>query len=193
MSSGPGRRAGSPDTRNEVLEAARLEFAELGFDKATMRSIAARAGVDPSLIHHYFGNKDGLFAATLELQFPPGALIEAISGDPDHIGRRLAEGFFLVWEHEASRTALLGILRSAFVGEDRALEAFRQFMTGAIQRGLASQIDTDDAELRAVLMASHLVGVAMTRYVVGFEPIASASVDEIVDLVAPRIQSYVES
>ncbi|HXV69937.1 MAG TPA: TetR family transcriptional regulator [Acidimicrobiia bacterium] len=189
----PGRRPGAPDTRTEILEAARSVFAENGFDRATLRLIAAEAGVDPALIHHYFGNKDQLFAASIDI---PDAATDRVLGllvdDPADLGRHLAETFFSIWEQEEPRTALLGILRSAMGGEDQAVEAFRQFLTSVMMAQLAPKIAGEDARLRALLMASQLVGVAMTRYVMRLEPIASAPIDDVIDLVAPRLQSYVD-
>ncbi|HEX6286615.1 MAG TPA: TetR family transcriptional regulator [Acidimicrobiia bacterium] len=194
MSTGqPGRRPGAPDTRAEILEAARSVFAERGFDRATIRAIAANAGVDPAMIHHYFGTKDQLFTASIDI--PAAAterVLDLLAQDPDDLGRHLAETFFGVWENEEPRTALLGILRSAMGGEDRAVLAFRQFLTSVLTAQLAPKIRGEGARLRALLMASQLVGVAMTRYVMRLEPIASAPIAEVIDLVAPRLQSYVD-
>lgn len=188
-----GRRAGSPDTRSEILDAAKKVFGKMGYDRATIRGIATAAGVDPSLIHHYFGTKDELFAASIDIPIPAAEeLRKLFEEEGADIGLRLAETFFFVWEHEEARVALLGILRSAMGGEDQAVTAFRQFLTTAVLDQIAPIIGGDDSRLRALLMASHLVGIAMTRYVMRLEPIASAPVDEIVDLVAPRIQSYVD-
>lgn len=189
---GVGRRSGSPDTRSEILEAAKGVFAEVGYDRATIRGIAAAAGVDPALIHHYFGNKEQLFTASIALPMPPAEMIQTVFAEapPDQVGRRLAEMFFSVWEQADARESLLGILRSAMGGEDRAVTAFREFLTSAVLEQISPLIDAEDARLRALLMASQLVGVAVTRYVVGLEPIASAPITQITDLVAPRIQSY---
>lgn len=187
-----GRRVGSPDTRSEIVEAARKVFGELGYDRATLRGIAREAGVDPSLIYHYFAAKDELFAASIHLPIPPAETLRGVfEADSDDVGRGLAETFFSVWEQEEARAALLGILRSAMGGEDRAVEAFRQFLTTALLDQISPLIAGEDARLRALLMASQLVGVAMTRYVMKLEPIASTSVDDIIEMVAPRIQSYV--
>lgn len=191
---GVGRRSGSPDTRSEILEAAKSVFAEVGYDRATMRAIAATAAVDPSLIHHYFGNKEQLFAASIDLPLPASEVIRTVFAQaaPDEVGRHLAETFFAVWEQAEARESLLGILRTAMGGEDQAVTAFRQFLTSAVLDQIAPLVHRDDARLRALLMASHLVGVAMTRYVVRLEPIASAPIDQIVDLIGPRIQSYID-
>lgn len=191
---GAGRRPGAPDTRLEILEAAKRVFAANGYDRATIRAIAGEAGVDPSLVHHYFGKKDQLFAASIDLPFPPAEAVRAaFAGRRDEAGRLLAETFFTVWEQEQARSSLLGILRSAMGGEDQAVAAFRQFITNELQSRVVPMIDGDDASLRALLMASHLVGVAMTRYVVKLEPIASVPAHRIIELVAPRIQSYLDA
>lgn len=194
MSRAPlGRRAGAPDTRSELLEAARTIFSEKGFDGASVRAIAGEAGVDPSLIYHYFGTKEGLFAASIYLPAPALDEIKAVlSSDRSDIGRSLAMTFFTVWENEGARASLLGVLRSATAGEEHSVASFRQFLTSTISDYIAPRISGDDAHLRALLMASHLIGVAMTRHVVRLEPIASASIEEIIELVAPRIQSYVD-
>lgn len=186
-----GRRTGSPDTRSEILDAAKGVFGKVGYDRATVRGIATEAGVDPSLIYHYFGTKDQLFAASIDIPMPAAeALRSVLSGDSGDLGRRLAETFFFVWEQEAARASLLGILRSAMGGEDQAAEAFRQFLTTSVLEEIAPLIGGENPRLRALLMASQLVGIAMTRYVMRLEPIASAPIDDIIELVAPRIQSY---
>jgi AcrR family transcriptional regulator len=194
MSTGrTGRRSGSPDTRTEILEAARRVFSEMGFDRATIRGIAKEAGVDGALIHHYFGTKDELFAASIDLPMPTADAVRAVFAEGgEQMGRRLAETFFSIWEQDEVRARLLGILRSAMGGEDRAVEAFREFLTSAILDQIAPQIPGERSRLRAILMASQLVGVAMTRYVMKLEPVASTPVADIIDLVAPRLQSYVE-
>ena len=192
MSRRSGRRAGAPDTRAEILDAARSVFAERGYDRATIRGIAVEAGVDPSLIHHYFGSKDQLFAASIDLPLPPVDAVSSAFAERDGAGRALATLFFSIWEQPAPRASLLGMLRSAMGGEDHAIDAFRQFVTRELLRRIAPQIPGEDGPLRALLMASHLVGIAITRYVVRLEPIASAPVGDIVALVAPRIQSYLD-
>lgn len=165
----------------------------MGYDRATIRVIANAAGVDPALIYHYFDTKDDLFAASIDLPIPPTEILRSVfESDEGDIGRRLAQTFFIVWEQEEARRSLLGIMRSAMGGEDRAVTAFRQFLTSAVLEHIDPMIPGEDSRLRALLMASQLVGVAMTRYVMKLEPIASAPVDQIIELVAPRIQSYVE-
>lgn len=189
-----GRRRGAPDTRSEILGAARTVFSEHGYDGASIRTIAGRAEVDPALIYHYFSTKEELFAASIDL---PPAVLDIVdrlgTGGPGDVGRTLAVTFFEVWEDDDARTSLLGILRSATGGEERAVAAFRQFLTSTVIDQIAPRLPGSNAELRALLMASHLVGVAIARYVMRLEPVASKPVGEIIDLVAPRIQSYVDS
>jgi AcrR family transcriptional regulator len=188
-----GRRSGSPDTRAEILTAAREVFAEAGYDRATIRAIASRAGVDPALVHHYFGTKHRLFSESISLPFSPAEAVEhLLAGDLDEAGPKLARLFFTVWEADEARASLLGMLRTALGGDDRAVTAFRQFIVEAVEQRIAPRIGQPDAEMRVLAVASQLVGMAIVRYVVQIEPLASAPVDELVDLVGPRIQSYLD-
>lgn len=177
-----------------MLDAARRVFAEAGYDRATIRAIAGRAGVDPALVHHYFGTKEALYAASIELPMVPAEVLESVlAGGSDGLGERLARAFFGVWELEGPRQALLGMLRGAMGGDDQAVQAFREFVVGAIKARLVDALDGPDADGRALAMASHLVGLAVVRYVVRIEPFASAEIDDLVALVAPRLQSYVDA
>lgn len=185
-----GRRPGGVDTRGEILTAARTVFAARGFHAATIRAIAAEAEVDPSLVIHYFGSKEDLFGAALELPMRPTEAAEVILSDGmEGAGRNAARLFFTVWEIPESRTALLAMLRGAF-STDQGAAALREFISTALLDRVASRLDHPDAELRVSLMASHLIGVAVLRYVVGFEAIRTASVDELVEMIGPRIQGY---
>lgn len=189
-----GRRPGNPDTRSDVLAAAREVFGEVGYDRATIRGIARRAGVDPALVHHYFGTKESLYAASIELSMVPGEVLAAVlAGGSDGLGDRLARGFFGVWELEAPRHAFLGMLRGAIGGDDQAVRAFREFVVGAIKARLVEALEGPDRDERALAMASQLVGLAIVRYVVRIEPFASAEVDDLVALVGPRLQSYADA
>lgn len=188
-----GRRPGNPDTHSEILSAAREVFGEVGYNRATIRAISQRAGIDPALIYHYFENKAKLYTASISLPFASAeAVYEVFSHDNHDAGRRLAALFFTVWEQEESRSSLLGILRSAMGGEDQAVTAFREYMVETLKERIAPQIEHPDAEMRALAVSSHLVGLAIIRYVVRVEPLASASIDEVVDLVSPRLQSYLD-
>ena len=104
----PGRRPGSADTRGEILDAARAEFASRGYEKATVRGIARAAGVDSALVHHYFGSKDRVFLAALEFPVDPAVVLEQVAGDPAGIGERLARFVVGLWERAAGAGAVAG-------------------------------------------------------------------------------------
>ncbi|MFP3914504.1 MAG: TetR/AcrR family transcriptional regulator [Actinomycetota bacterium] len=186
-----GRRPGGTDTRGAILEAARIAFAETGYHGATIRGIAAAAGVDPALVHHYFGAKDDLFAAAIRLPLRPVQAAETIlAGGADEVGERVARLFFSVWETPDSRDALLAMLRGAFVTE-QAARSLQEFFESVLVERIAPTLDVPDPRLRMSLVASHMVGVAVLRYVVGFEVLRETSVEDLVSLIAPRLQSYV--
>lgn len=185
-----GRRSGDQDTRETILDAARTAFAESGY-RATIRQIASAADVDPALVLHYFGNKDALYAASIRMPVEPSALRAAISaGRRDEVGTRLATFFFAVWENSELREPFLAILRGAISGHDPGLVAFRGFISSTMVPIVADQIDGDQPRLKAELAVAQLVGIAVLRYVVELEPIASTPLDDVVGIVAPRIQTY---
>ncbi len=186
-----GRRPGDADTRATILAAARATFSERGYDNATIRAIAEAADVDPSLVHHYFGPKADLYAAAIAVPISPTAMTEGImSAGIDQAGSRVARTFFTVWENPAARSPLLAMIRGAMTGNDAGVDAFRQFLRGALLSTIASEMDGPDRDVRVELAASHLVGVAMLRYVIELEPLASAPIDEVIALISPRLQSY---
>jgi AcrR family transcriptional regulator len=167
-------------------------FGASGYHAASIRAIAAEAGVDPALVMHYFGTKEDLFAASIRLPLRPAEAAEAILADGiEEAGRNLARLFFGVWEDPGSRDALLAMLRGAFDTEEGA-RALREFITSALLERVADRLEGDDPHLRTTLAASHLIGVAVLRYVVGFEPLRDAPVDRLVGEVAPRIQTYLD-
>ncbi|MEV3990180.1 TetR family transcriptional regulator [Streptomyces sp. NPDC049837] len=179
-----------PDARTRILEAARAEFAERGYDKTSVRGIAKAAGVDPALVHHYFGTKDEVFAAAIELSFEPALLIPAIMGEStEGIGERLARYFLGVWENPVTRTPLLAIIRSALT-HDAAAKVLRGFVLRRVLERVADDLDVPDPKFRAELAASHMIGIAILRYVIQVEPMASARPEDIVALVAPTLQRY---
>jgi AcrR family transcriptional regulator len=183
--------ADAPAARDRILAAAREEFAERGYDKTSVRGIAKAAEVDPALVHHYFGTKEQVFEASIEvavgpLLSAPGSIAE---GPLDGVGERLARFFFGVWENPATRKALLAIVRSA-MNNEAAAGVFRRLISTQLLRRIAVQLDLPDAELRAELAAAQLVGIAMLRYVIKVEPLASADPDEIIARVAPVIQAH---
>ncbi|WP_329383575.1 TetR/AcrR family transcriptional regulator [Streptomyces sp. NBC_01716] len=179
-----------PGTRERILDAARTEFAERGFDKTSVRGIAKAAGVDPALVHHYFGTKEEVFGAAIEVSFEPAMVLPALlSGGEEGIGERLARYFISVWENPVSRAPLLAIIRSAVTNE-AAAALLRKFVLRRLLERIAVELDVPDPTLRAELAASHMIGIAILRYVLKAEPLASVDTDEIVRLVAPTLQRY---
>lgn len=187
-----GRRPGSPDTRSTILAAARTLFAERGFSGASIRAIAGEAGVDPALVHHYFGTKADLYTAALEIPIDPSDLLAWSEVPHDQLGEALARVFFSVWELPEARAVLLGIVRGALEGNEAAVRPFREFLVEIVRTSIADAIGREGVEAEAMGMAGQLVGVALIRYVMQVEPLASASVDELVELVGPRLQGYVD-
>ncbi|MEU6804879.1 TetR family transcriptional regulator [Streptomyces neyagawaensis] len=183
--------ADAPAARDRILAAAREEFSERGYDKTSVRGIAKAAGVDSALVHHYFGTKEQMFEAAITLSFAPA--IEAPraveDGPLDSVGERLTRFFFGVWENPATRTPLLAIVRSA-VNNDTAAAVFRRIVATQVLRRIAGRLDVADAELRAELAAAQLVGIAMIRYVIKVEPLASADPEQIIRRVAPVVQAH---
>jgi AcrR family transcriptional regulator len=185
-----GRRPGTPVTRDAILTAARRQFAARGYDAASLRAIAAEARVDPALVIHYFGSKDGLFAAATGLPAGLPEMFATLATLPvTDAAAALVRIYLSVIDGHDSRNAILALVRSA-VSNDKAAAMFREFVTAALLSVIARLTGHPDARLRASLIAAQLVGIAMLRHVVGLEPVASASPDEIVPLVAPAIEHY---
>lgn len=187
-----GRRPGNPDTREAILAAARELFAERGYDAASIRGIATAAGVDPALVHHYFGTKEQLFIATVQFPVNPEEIFSrATAGGRDEVGERLVRTFVSVWDSPAG-TAGAALLRSA-VSSEWGARMLREFVMRHILRRILAMIDVadeSDAPLRATLVGSQLVGLAIARYIIRVEPLASAPRETLVAAIGPTIQRY---
>lgn len=184
-----GRRPGAGGTRERILAAARSHFSETGYEGSTIRGIAAAAAVDPALVLHYFGSKEGIFQAAVDFpvnpaDFLPGLLAPGLNG----LGERLVLFFLETWD-SSKGSPLLGIIRSA-VSNEAAARLLRDFVSREVLGRLAEAIELDRPQLRASLAASQLVGLAMLRYVVRLEPLASASHGEVAGWIGPTIQRY---
>jgi AcrR family transcriptional regulator len=185
-----GRRPGESGARDAHLVAARALFAQHGFERATIRAVAAQAGVDPALVHHYFGSKEQLFEAALTLPIAPAVILpRLLQEDPDHVGERIVHIFLSTWERPANRRVLLAMLRSA-ASNEQATALVRRRLMAEVFGPLASLLDVPDAELRVSLVGSQLIGLALMRYVARIEPVASASVDAVAAAVGPTVQRY---
>ncbi|CAA9340278.1 MAG: Transcriptional regulator, AcrR family [uncultured Nocardioidaceae bacterium] len=179
-----GRRPGDSGAREAILTAARHAFGTVGYGGATIRGIARAAAVDPALVHHYFATKEQLFVAALELPVDPTEVVpRLVEEGRDGLGERLARTFLGVWDATPGQGPMLALLRSA-VSDPAAAQSFRDFLTRVVLEPLARACGpSETAPLRASLAASQLLGAAMARYVVGLEPLASSTVDEL----APRL------
>ncbi|WP_338896716.1 TetR family transcriptional regulator [Streptomyces sp. TG1A-60] len=187
----PRTEADAPAARDRILAAAREEFSGRGYDKTSVRGIAKAAGVDSALVHHYFGTKDQVFEAAVTLSFAPALEApKAVEEGPlDGVGERLTRFFFGIWENPATRAPVLAIVRSA-VNNEAAAAVFRRIIAAQVLRRIADRLDFPDAELRAELAAAQLVGIAMLRYVIEVEPLASADPEQIIRRVAPVVQAH---
>ncbi|WP_055565634.1 TetR/AcrR family transcriptional regulator [Streptomyces atriruber] len=180
-----------PATRDEILRAARAEFSLRGYEKTSVRGIAKAAGVDPALVHHYFGTKEQVFEAAITIAFAPALQAPAAidEGPLDGVGERLTRFVLGVWEDPATRAPLLAIVRSA-VDNETAAAIFRRLISTQLLGHIADRLPLPDAELRAELAAAQLVGVSMLRYVIQVEPLASADVEQLVARLAPVVQGH---
>jgi AcrR family transcriptional regulator len=185
-----GRRPGSSGTREAILRAATEEFGEHGYDRTTIRGVARRAGVDAALVHHYFGRKQDLFVASLELPVNPADMAASmLAEDPEAAGERIVGLFVSVWDHGANRQPLMALLRSAVTSE-QAAAMLREFATREVFSRVVHRLDRPDAQLRANLVVSQLIGLAMARYIVRVEPLASLPPAALAVAVGPTLQRY---
>jgi AcrR family transcriptional regulator len=187
-----GRPAGSPPNREAILAAAREQFTERGYESATIRGIAARAGVDPALVHHYYGSKADLFAAALQLPLNPREVLgDVLAGDAGQLGERLVRRFLELWSADAAGLGgtIVGLLRSATTHEDAA-RMVREFVSREALGRIAEALDVPQPHLRAALAGSQIIGLALARFVIRVEPIASADTETLVACYAPTLQRY---
>jgi AcrR family transcriptional regulator len=185
-----GRRPGLSGTREAILDAARRAFAEHGYQRATVRGVAELAGVDPALVHHYFGTKQGLFVAAVQLPVNPVEQLSALLADePELVGQRMIGVFLSVWDLAANNSPLLALVRSA-VSDEQAAAMLREFITEEVLGRIAEGLGSPDAKLRATLVGSQLVGLMMARYIIRVEPLASAPPALVAAAIGPTLQRY---
>lgn len=186
---GPGRRPGDPEiTKRAILEAARRRFGEAGYERATIRSIADVAGVDPALVHHHFGTKQSLFAKAHELRIDPDELIEAIAAvDPASRGEAFARAYLALVAGEHSPA--LSLIRAAATNE-HASHMLREFLDAALLEKADLVAVGDRPRLRVALAATHMVGLAFGRLIVGVPDLRTADIESLVAAIAPSIQRY---
>jgi AcrR family transcriptional regulator len=185
-----GRRPGASGTREAILAAARRQFGEQGYDRTTLRSVAAEAGVDPALVVHFFGTKQRLFLAGVELPVEPDELVEHVAAGPrDAVGERLATYVLNALEDPDVRSRWVGMVRAA-ASEPEAANRLRTVLETRVFAPLVKALGVEDAPFRATLAGSQIVGIAMARHVVGVEPLASADPETLAAAIAPTLQRY---
>ena len=184
-----GRRPAGEDTRGALLDAARVEFTERGYDGATVRAIAQRAGVDAAMVNHWFGSKDGLFVAALEIPVNPDEIIaRLLDGPPEQLAERMLRTFLSVWDTNGGGP-LAALMRSV-ASHEEAARMMREFVGRVIFGRVVSTVAPDQPELRAALCGSQIAGLGMLRYVIRLEPLASADHATVVSAIAPNLQRY---
>ena len=189
----PGRPPGASDTRDRILSSARELFARNGIDKTSIRAIATDAGVDPALVHHYFGTKTQLFAAAIKIPIDPMSIIGPLREVPvDEIGHVLPSLLLPLWDSELGK-GFIATLRSVLGGSNVAeLPMFRAFLQDVITAEVGSRVDDPpgSGRVRVQFVASQLIGVVMARYILELEPFRSLPVTEVVETIAPNLQRY---
>ncbi|MFC6324742.1 TetR family transcriptional regulator [Microbacterium koreense] len=184
-------RGGTPDGKSRIRKAAITEFGAHGYDGATVRGIADRAGVDPALIHHHFGSKADLFADVVGAPAQPGRLLAAaLEGDVHGAGERIARAAFTPWESPSFRSRGVAVMRAA-VGSKRmsklAASYFSREMVTQIEGVLAPD---PQASRRAGLVVSQVLGVFLTRHVLEFGAARDIPLDQLVTAVGATLQRY---
>jgi AcrR family transcriptional regulator len=184
-----GRRRGPSTSRATILKVAAQRFAEGGYEGTSLRSVAAEAGVDPAVVLHFFGSKEGLFRAAVGWPFDPAGMLAELadgSNTPEPMATHLARSFFGFWDDPTAGPKLLAMLRSAMT-HDASAALLREFLMRRLFGRMSGLLHSPDAALRVDLAAGQLIGLALLRYALRVEPIASATVDELVDRCAPAL------
>ncbi len=185
-----GRRPGPSSTRAQIVAAAAARWAAAGYDATSLRQIAADAGVDPALVRRFFGNKEGLFTEVASALINPGAVVAAVAGGPPELAAERLLRYYLGLLGDVGQPGpLLGVIRSAVTSE-HAAAVMRRFLAERVFSAIAAALGADQPELRGSLVASQLVGLAVTRYAVRLEPLAAAGTGELVQWYAPVLQHY---
>ena len=185
----PGRPRSETGSKEAILAAARRLFGEIGYERTTIRTIARAADVDPALVHHYYGTKDDLLAAAIHLPIDPQPILDAAFANPDEAGTVLLLSLLRSWETPEVRDAMLALLRAA-VTHPGAATILRNALTRDVLLPAAERIQLPNPDLRAALVGSQVVGLALARYALGIAPLANATVEQIATTVGPSLQRY---
>src|SRR5919201_4073088 len=181
----PGRRPGENQTRQAVLSAARAQFAQHGWNGATVRAIARDADVDPALVLHFFGSKRVLFTAATSWPFETAEAVDQIvTGPRSRLGHRMAAFMLSIWEDPERREPILGMLRAATT-DPQAGELLSESLMTLILEPVGEALDQPDVELRMSFCSSQLIGLGTARYILHMEPLASLDVERTAEIVGP--------
>jgi AcrR family transcriptional regulator len=186
----PGRPAGSSDTRDRILDNARVLFARNGIASTSIRAVAAAAGVDSALVHHYFGTKEKLFAAAVRVPIDPMDIIGPLRETPvEELGHKIPSMLLPLWDSEVG-AGFIATLRSILAGSE--VNLFRSFISDVIAVEVGARVDNPPGTgiIRIQFVASQLVGVLMARYILDLEPFKSLPAEQIVETIAPNLQRY---
>jgi AcrR family transcriptional regulator len=186
----PGRPAGSSDTRERILTSARELFSRNGIDKTSIRAVAADAGVDPALVHHYYGTKQQLFAAAIHIPIDPQDILRPLRDTPvDELGHKLLSVLVPLWDSDLGK-GFIATIRSLLAGSEVGL--VRSFLQEVITVEVGSRVDDPpgSGRLRVQFVASQLVGVVMARYILELDPFKSLPFEQIAETIGPNLQRY---
>ncbi|TWS20624.1 TetR/AcrR family transcriptional regulator [Tsukamurella asaccharolytica] len=187
-----GRRAGTSTAKADILDAARELFAELGYDRATIRAIAARAGVDVALVSYYYGNKKGLFRGVMSMPVDPEEIIiAALDGPREGVGERLVRAALSVWEGPETSEAFRALLRAAVDADEGASRTFGEFVSSAMIPTLTKHAGVTKETARVV--ASTMFGLSFMRYLVGAPLFLEPTPEELVATYGAAIQRVVDA
>jgi AcrR family transcriptional regulator len=185
-----GRRPGPSTTRDELLAAAGTAFGTLGYEATSVRKIAADAGVDPALIRRLFGSKEQLFTAVVATAIDPDLMVHSVlEGSLEGVGERLARYYLGRLGEVAQPGAALALIRSA-VGSPHAAVLVRTFLAERVLSTIAAAVGADEPDLRAALVASQLVGIAVARHAIRLEPLVAIDINRLGRLIGPILQQY---
>ncbi|MCV7402865.1 TetR/AcrR family transcriptional regulator [Mycobacterium fragae] len=186
----PGRPPGASDTRERILVNARELFARNGFDKTSIRAVAAAAGVDSALVHHYYGTKERLFTAAIRIPIDPMTILGPLRDAPvEELGYKLPSLLLPLWDSELG-AIVIATIRSLLSGADVGL--VRTFMREVVIEEIAARVDNPPGSgiIRAEFVASQVAGVLMARYILELQPFASLPAEQIAETIAPNLQRY---
>jgi AcrR family transcriptional regulator len=188
-----GRRPGNADTRGEIVDAAKRVFAAKGYDGASLRGVAREAGVDPSLVHHYFDGKASLFVAAMALPFDPRQVREHAAAD-EYSGARTIEAFLTMWDQAEGTGSSFASCVSAMAASPTVADGMREFVADRVWNVVKRNVGEGEAlaRRRTAMVSSQLMGLAFARYILRVPPMSTASPKQIARWVGPTLDRYVK-